>query len=252
MKKFLTLALCLVASTAVFAQTQVIAHRGFHATQNSVRNSLSALKHAQDLGAYGSECDINETKDGVLIVVHGPMHGEYRVQETDFATLRAKALENGEVLPTLDEYLEQAAKNTRTKLIIEIKDHNTPSRETRVVKNILAAVKKYKLVDDVEYIAFRQHVCDELVKYGPKGIKVAYLNCTLTPEYCKDLGYTGIDYNIGVMQKNPQWIKQSHDLGLTVNVWTVNDPEQIKWCIDQKVDYITTDNPLEVNRQLGK
>ena len=252
MKKFLTLALCLVASTAVFAQTQVIAHRGFHATQNSVRNSLSALKHAQDLGAYGSECDINETKDGVLIVVHGPMHGEYRVQETDFATLRAKALENGEVLPTLDEYLEQAAKNTRTKLIIEIKDHNTPSRETRVVKNILAAVKKYKLVDDVEYIAFRQHVCDELVKYGPKGIKVAYLNGTLTPEYCKDLGYTGIDYNISVMQKNPQWIKQSHDLGLTVNVWTVNDPEQIKWCIEQKVDYITTDNPLEVNRQLGK
>lgn len=252
MKKFLTLALCLVASTAVFAQTQVIAHRGFHATQNSVRNSLSALKHAQDLGAYGSECDINETKDGVLIVVHGPMHGEYRVQETDFATLRAKALENGEVLPTLDEYLEQAAKNTRTKLIIEIKDHNTPSRETRVVKNILAAVKKYKLVDDVEYIAFRQHVCDELIKYGPKGIKVAYLNGTLTPEYCKDLGYTGIDYNISVMQKNPQWIKQSHDLGLTVNVWTVNDPEQIKWCIDQKVDYITTDNPLEVNRQLGK
>lgn len=252
MKKFLTLALCLVASTAVFAQTQVIAHRGFHATQNSVRNSLSALKHAQDLGAYGSECDINETKDGVLIVVHGPMHGEYRVQETDFATLRAKALENGEVLPTLDEYLEQAAKNTRTKLIIEIKDHNTPSRETRVVKNILAAVKKYKLVDDVEYIAFRQHVCDELVKYGPKGIKVAYLNGTLTPEYCKDLGYTGIDYNISVMQKNPQWIKQCKDLDLTVNVWTVNDPEQIKWCIDQKVDYITTDNPLEVNRQLGK
>lgn len=252
MKKFLTLALCLVASTAVFAQTQVIAHRGFHATQNSVRNSLSALKHAQDLGAYGSECDINETKDGVLIVVHGPMHGEYRVQETDFATLRAKALENGEVLPTLDEYLEQAAKNTRTKLIIEIKDHNTPSRETRVVKNILAAVKKYKLVDDVEYIAFRQHVCDELLKYGPKGIKVAYLNGTLTPEYCKGLGYTGIDYNISVMQKNPQWIKQCKDLGLTVNVWTVNDPEQIKWCIDQKVDYITTDNPLEVNRQLGK
>lgn len=252
MKKIFALALCLMASTALFAQTQVIAHRGFHATKNSVRNSLSALQNAQDLGAFGSECDINETSDGVLIVVHGPKHGEYNVQQTDFKTLRAQALENGEVLPTLDEYLEQAAKNTCTKLIIEIKDHNTPSRETRVVKNVLAAVKKHKLVNDVEYIAFRQHVCDELVKYGPKGIKVAYLNGTLTPEYCKDLGYTGIDYNIGVMQKNPNWIKQSHDLGLTVNVWTVNDTERIQWCIDQKVDYITTDNPLEVNRLLGK
>jgi glycerophosphoryl diester phosphodiesterase len=180
------------------------------------------------------------------------MHEKYRVQETDFATLRAQTLANGEILPTLEEYLVQAKKNTATKLIIEIKDHNTPARETRVVKTVLKMVKKHKLVNDVEYIAFRQHVCDELVKYGPKGIKVAYLNGTLTPEYCKDLGYTGIDYNIGVMQQHPEWIKQSQALGLTVNVWTVNDTERIQWCIDQKVDFITTDNPEEVKRLLAK
>ena len=252
MKKLLTLAVCLFSVTALCAQTQVIAHRGYHATKNSVRNSLSALVNAQDAGYFGSECDINETADGVLVVVHGPMHEKYRVQETDFATLRSQTLANGEILPTFEEYLVQAKKNTATKLIIEIKDHNTPSRETSVVKKVLKMVKQFKLVNDVEYIAFRQHVCDELVKYGPKGIKVAYLNGTLTPEYCKDLGYTGIDYNIGVMQKNPDWIKKSQALGLTVNVWTVNDTERIQWCIDQKVDYITTDNPEEVKRLLGK
>ena len=251
MKKLLTLAVCLFSVTALCAQTQVIAHRGYHATKNSVRNSLSALVNAQDAGVYGSECDINETADGVLVVVHGPMHEKYRVQETDFATLRAQTLANGEILPTFEEYLVQAKKNTATKLIIEIKDHNTPARETRVVKTILKMVKKHKLVNDVEYIAFRQFVCDELVKWGPKGIKVAYLNGTLTPEYCKGLGYTGIDYNINVMRKNPNWIKESHDLGLTVNIWTVNDPEGIKWCIDNKADYITTDNPAEAMRQLG-
>lgn len=251
MKKLLTLAVCLFSVTALCAQTQIIAHRGYHATKNSVRNSLSALVNAQDAGYFGSECDINETADGVLVVVHGPMHEKYRVQETDFATLRSQTLANGEILPTLEEYLTQAKKNTATKLIIEIKDHNTPSRETRVVKNVLKMVKKFKLVNDVEYIAFRQHVCDELVKWGPKGIKVAYLNGTLTPEYCKDLGYTGIDYSFKVMQANPQWIKQSHDLGLTVNIWTVNKSEDIKWCIDHKADYITSDNPAEVARQLG-
>lgn len=251
MKKLLTLAVCLFSVTALCAQTQIIAHRGYHATKNSVRNSLSALVNAQDAGYFGSECDINETADGVLVVVHGPMHEKYRVQETDFATLRSQTLANGEILPTLEEYLTQAKKDTATKLIIEIKDHNTPSRETRVVKNVLKMVKKFKLVNDVEYIAFRQHVCDELVKWGPKGIKVAYLNGTLTPEYCKDLGYTGIDYSFKVMQANPQWIKQSHDLGLTVNIWTVNKPEDIKWCIDNKADFITSDNPAEVARQLG-
>ena len=101
------MALCLLASTALFAQTtQVIAHRGFHATKNSVRNSLSALQNAQDFGAFGSECDINETADGVLVVVHGPMHGEYEVQKTDYATLRAKALENAQ--KQIDSAFEQA------------------------------------------------------------------------------------------------------------------------------------------------
>lgn len=253
MKRLFTLiAGCLFAAT-LLAQTQVIAHRGYHAKEGSSKNSLSALKNAQDLGVFGSECDINMTKDGVPVVVHGLRHGSIpNVQEVDLATLRAELLDNGEILPTLDEYLEQAAKNTATKLIIEIKDHATPQLEAELVGKVLKAVKKYKLQNDVEYIAFRQHVCNELVKKGPKGIKVAYLNGDLTPLYCKGIGYTGIDYNYNVMKKNPQWIKQAHDLGLTVNIWTVNNTEGLQWCIDQGADYITTDNPVEANRLLGK
>ena len=252
MKKLLTLAVCLFAVSTVCAQTQVIAHRGFHAGPGSVENSVSSLRNAQELGVFGSECDVNETEDGELVIIHGPMHGTYNVQHTDFATLRAQALSNGELLPTLEEYLTQAEKNTATKLIIEIKVHETPERETRVVKKVLAAVKKHKLQKDVEYISFGQVACDQLVKLGPKGIKVAYLNGTLTPDECKSRGYTGIDYNIGVMKAHPEWFKQSHDNGLTVNVWTVNDTENLQWCIDNGADYLTTDNPLEANRLLGK
>lgn len=245
MKKNIFLLLALMLANFAFAQTRIIAHRGFHATQNSVRNSLSALKNAQDLNVYGSECDINETSDGVLVVAHGPLHGTYHIQQTDFRTLRQQLLQNGEVLPTLDEYLDMAKRKTSTKLIIEIKDHSTPQRETAVVKKVLKAVKQHKLQEHVEYIAFRQHVCDELVALGPKGIKVAYLNGTLSPEYCKGLGYTGIDYSIKVMKKNPQWIQDSHLLGLTVNVWTVNQTEDLQWCVDNGVDFITTDTPEE-------
>ncbi len=252
MKKIICLwSLLLIACTAM-AQTQIIAHRGFHATQNSVRNSLSALKHAQDFGAYGSECDINETADGVLVVVHGPYHNKLVVQKTDFETLRKESLANGEILPTLEEYLEQAAKNTNTKLIIEIKDHNTPQREKAVVAKVLKAVKKHKLQDAVEYIAFRPYICQELIAQGPKDIKVAYLNGNYSPEYCHGMGCTGIDYNIAVMRKNPQWIEQCHQLGMTVNVWTVNKTEDMQWCVDHNVDYITTDAPEETARVISK
>ncbi|MBQ5875136.1 MAG: hypothetical protein IIW60_04620 [Alistipes sp.] len=52
--------------------------------------------------------------------------------------------------------------------------------------------------------------------------------------------------------KYPEWIQQCHDLGLTVNIWTVNKTDELQWCIDNKADYITTDHPLETNRLLGK
>ena len=59
----------------------------------------------------------------------------------------------------------------------------------------------------------------------------------------KDLGAAGLDYHMGVIKKHPEWIKEAHDLGLKVNVWTVDKAEDMKWLIDQKVDFITTNEP---------
>ena len=247
MKKTFSLLIALLLTSATFAQTQIIAHRGYHA-KNSTDNSLSALKNAQDIKVYGSECDLNMTADGYIVVAHGPNHGTNHIQSSDIQTLRKQFLKTGEVLPTLDEYLEAVKRRPETKLIIEIKNHETPAIETDLVKKVLKAVKKHKLEEHVEYIAFRQHVCNQLIALGGKDIKVAYLNGDLTPEYCKGLGYTGIDYNINVLKKRPEWIHDAHKFGMTVNVWTVNDAENLKWCVDNKVDFITTDNPEEAKK----
>lgn len=247
MKKTFSLLIALLLASATFAQTQIIAHRGYHA-KNSTDNSISALKNAQDLNVYGSECDLNLTSDGYIVVAHGPNHGTHHIQSSDIQTLRKQFLKTGEVIPVLDEYLEAVKRKPETKLIIEIKNHTTPEKETEIVKKVLKAVKKHKLEEHVEYIAFRQHVCNQLVALGGKDIKVAYLNGDLSPEYCKGLGYTGIDYNINVIKKRPEWIHDAHKLGMTVNVWTVNDAENLKWCVDNKVDFITTDNPEEAKR----
>ena len=247
MKKTFSLLIALLLTSAAFAQTQIIAHRGYHA-KNSTDNSISALKNAQDINVYGSECDLNLTSDGYIVVAHGPNHGTHHIQSTDIQPLRKQFLKTGEVLPVLEEYLEAVKRKPETKLIIEIKNHATPQKETELVKKVLKTVKKYKLEKHVEYIAFRQHVCNELVALGGKDIKVAYLNGDLTPEYCKGLGYTGIDYNFNVLKKRPEWIHEAHKHGLTVNVWTVNNPENLKWCVDNKVDFITTDTPEEAKK----
>lgn len=255
MKKIITLAAAAMVSVAAMAQPQVIAHRGFHATKGSCRNSIEALKQAQKLGLYGSECDINMTKDGVIVVAHGYLHPDkiYRkgediprlnIQKSTYEELKAIPLENGEVIPTLEEYLTQAKKSKKTKLIIEIKDHLTPADETEIVQKTVEMVAKFGLEDMVEYIAFRPWVCFELKRCAPEGTPIAYLNGDYDPVYVKGMGISGIDYKYDVLKKKPKWIKSCQKRGLTVNVWTVNAEDKLRWVIEQGVDYITTDDPV--------
>ena len=255
MKKIVTVAVAAMVSVSALAQPKVVAHRGYHAIDGSCRNSIEALKQAQKMGLYGSECDINLTADGVIVVAHGGLHPDkiYRrgenikrldIQRSTYEELKAIPLENGETIPTLEQYLEQLKKSKKTKLIIEIKSHYTPAKESEIVQRTVDMVAKYGLNDMVEYIAFRPWVCTELKRLAPQGTAIAYLNGDYDPEYVYGMHLSGIDYKYDVLKKKPHWIKQCHDLGLTVNVWTVDDEQQLRWVIEQGVDYITTDNPV--------
>ena len=53
-------------------QTGIVAHRGFWNCEEAgyARNSVAALRCAQEAGFWGSEFDVNMTSDGVLIVYH--------------------------------------------------------------------------------------------------------------------------------------------------------------------------------------
>ena len=259
MKRVLTLFLAAMIGITASAQLKapkIVAHRGFHASEGASRNSLNALKAAQEAAFWGSECDLQLTKDGEVLVVHGPMHPgkkgdgpRVNVQTSTKEQVQAIPLESGEIVPTLDEYLQQMTKSKNTKLIIEVKNQLTPQLETEIVQKTVDMVAKYGLENEVEYIAFRPWVCWELARLAPQGTQIAYLDGDYTPTYCKAMGCTGIDYKFSVLKKKPNWIKQAHKLGMTVNIWTVNKEEDIRWCIKNGADMITTDNPMLV-RQL--
>ena len=113
-------------------------------------------------------------------------------------------------------------------------------------------VAKYGLQEEVEYIAFRPFVCWEIARLAPKGTKIAYLDGDYSPAYCKSMGCQGIDYNYKVLKKKKGWIKEAHKLGMYVNIWTVNKEEDIRWAIQNGVDYITTDNPVLVQQLINE
>lgn len=235
----------------VWAQTKVIAHRGYWDCEGSAQNSIASLNKAHELGVYGSEFDVALTADGVLVVNHDNAYQGHVIQTSTYNELKNLKLANGETFPTLEQYLVQGKKNKGTQLILEIKPHKRVVDEDKAVKEILKLVKKYKLEKQVEYISFSMNICKEIIRQSPKS-QIAYLKGDVSPKDLKTLGFTGLDYNYKVYQQNPIWIKEAKELGLSVNVWTIDDPTLMRAFISQQVDYITTDKPVELKKILNE
>lgn len=247
----LTTAFVLNAGLAL-AQPKVIAHRGFWNTDGSAQNSIASLVKADSIGCYGSEFDVWLSKDDVLVVNHDPVFKGRIMQKSSAKKLTNIKLANGESLPTLKAYLEKAQEHPGIELILELKSHSTPKRETQAAEQIVQMVKELGLENRIQYIAFSLHATKELIRLAPAGTPVYYLNGELSPKELKEIGCAGLDYNLGAIRKNPEWIKEAHASGLKVNVWTVNKEKDMEWLISQGVDYITTNEPVLLQELIKK
>lgn len=241
----------IMGTLCAMAQTEVIAHRGYWKTDGSSQNSIRALVKADSIACYGSEFDVWLTADDVLVVNHDAVFKGVEIETSQSKDARAIVLSNGENLPSLKQYL-QAGKDCTTRLVFELKPHKNRLQEAKAVIDGIMMVDRMGLNDRVEYITFSADALEEFIKYAPKGTPVYYLNGEKTPQELHKLGAAGMDYNIRVFKKHPEWIKECHDLGMKVNVWTVNKEEDMKWCIEQGVDFITTNEPELLQRLLKK
>ena len=103
----------------------------------------------------------------------------------------------------------------------------------------------------VEYISFSLNICRKLKEFAPEA-QVAYLEGNLSPDDVKRAGLDGIDYHHSLLATHPDWVAQAHALGLTVNAWTVNREEDMRRLIEAGADFITTDNPLLLQKLLSE
>ncbi|MDD3107901.1 MAG: glycerophosphodiester phosphodiesterase family protein [Alistipes sp.] len=249
MKKIvcMVLSLCCAAGVVAQSKTGVVAHRGYWKAEGAAQNSIASLKSAIAIGAEGSELDVYISTDDVVFLFHdATLHGK-RMETYSSQELQAVKLSNGESIPTFESYLAVAKQQKKTKPIIEIKSHQNKDRENAVVDAVLAMVHKAKMDKRVEYISFSQNACERIIAKAPKA-KVAYLSGDLTPQELADKGYTGLDYHIGTMRAHEDWFEQARQLGLEVNVWTVDQEEDMKWLLERHPRYITTDEPEMLQR----
>ncbi len=209
-KKNLLLVAVLLAGATIAADAaspKVIAHRGYWNTKGASQNSIRSLVKADSIGCYASEFDVWMTPDSVMIVNHDPTINGVVIQNTPSAEVRKQKLSNGETVPTLDEYLQTAA-GLKTRLVLELKTHDSRAREKAAVKKAVEMIKKYGLTDRTDYIVFSKDAFKEFIKVAPKSSKVYFLNGDYTPGQINVSKRTSVDYSVEVMKKHPEWITE--------------------------------------------
>ena len=243
MKRIFILMAALLVGLTAMAQPKIVAHRGYWRTDGSAQNSITSLQKAAAVGCYGSEFDVWLTADGVPVVFHDATIDGIRIEDTTFATLMNHRLQNGEFIPTLQQYLTEGSKIEGCQLILEIKPHRNEVRDKRIADMCVELVRSLGLEKKTEYISFSKVVCQRLHEISPDS-KVAYLNGELSPAQIKEMGLTGIDYNEKVFVKHPEWLQEAKQLGVEVNVWTVDGEENLRHHVNlEGVDLITTNDP---------
>ena len=234
------------------AVPRVLAHRG--ATAVAPGNTLEAFVAASALGADGVELDVHRTADGGLVVHHdASAPGLGVLAERTRAEIRAARPE----IPTLDEALEACAG-----MLVNIEVKNLPGDadydpDEAVAAGVVELLTRRGLRDDVLVSSFNLGSVDrvrELDTSLPTGFLVLV---GMDPVDGVDLahshGHGAAHPDVRALARGAAaaTISRAHDLGMTVNVWTVNDEEEMRRLAAAGADALITDVPDFARRVLG-
>ena len=214
---------------------KIIAHR---AGGNEGReNTLSGLETAWKAGAYGSEIDIQRTKDSNYVLNHDAtfkrVAGDSRKPEE--MTLREirKLSIDGEPIPTFEEML--ISSKGRMILFTELKGNTA---DQKMADDSVALIKQYHMEDECVLISLNYDVIDYIETTYPE-IQTGFLTFA-------SFGNTaGLNCDYIALEEESATtdaIKAIHDEGKKVLVWTANEKKSQKHFMCTEIDGLITDN----------
>lgn len=227
-------------------RTMIAAHRGYSA--EAPENTIPAFKAAMDNFSDYAELDVQETKDGIVIVLHDSdlnrvagvkkniWNVDYReVLSFDVGSWFSEEFE-GEMIPTLDEVMEMA--KGRLKLNIEIK---LTGHEKNLEQTVVKLIEKHEMEDECVVTSFQAKALKKVKSYN-ENIKTGYILHVAYGDF------SGIDYadalSINYSFATSALINDAHSAGKEVYVWTVNNADAINDMINKGADMIITDDPV--------
>jgi len=240
-----------IMQTSSAQQTKIIAHRGAWKEFNLPENSIASLEKAIELKCEGAEFDVRRTLDGVLVVNHDPVYYGDTIQTNTYAFLNRNKLSNGESLPTLEEYFLKGTQDKhKTLLICEIKAAIKDKEQDYLATiETLSLAKKLKIEKRIVYISFSKDILSWIKEKQPTAT-VLYLESDLSIYAVVQNKFDGINLHYTSFKNNSQLSATAKNAGLKIGSWTVNELSDLAILQAQGVEWITTNQPLQFQKQL--
>ena len=241
------------------------AHRG--ASARAPENTLEAFRLAMEAGAGGLELDVHLTRDGEVVVIHdatvdrttdgsGAVAGMsldelrgldagYRFSPDGGIThpYRGRGLR----VPTLAEVYEEFP---AASVNIDIKEPQPGAEEAvlRAVRNAGAEERSLVVSDEHAVVRRFRKISGVHISTGASRPEIAafFILSRLRLERLVHPAYDALQVPVehgGITLVTPRFVEAAHSRGARVDVWTINDPGEMRCLLDLGVDVIMTDRP---------
>lgn len=226
-----------------------IGHRG--AKGMVAENTLESIQKALEIGVDMIEIDVHKCASGELWVIHDftldrTTDGSGEIAKRPAEVIRKLKVEGHFKIPLLTEVLDLIEE--KCKINIELKGLNTAGPVCKEVQQRIATGKwKY---EDFIISSFQKNELFKVRQFD-KEVPVAVLSKGSVPEAIelgKKLKASAIHPSLGIITRDNT--KLCHDKGFKVNVWTVNERNDILRMMEFGVDGIISDYPNRLHNPL--
>lgn len=223
---------------------EIIAHRG--AAGVAPENTMAAIRKAIEDGADWVEIDVQETKDGEIVVIHDSdfmkiSNVATKVWEGTLDELRQIDIGSwfdpkfsDQRIPTLEEVLLEA--KGKAKVLIELKYYG---HDEQLEQRVIDVVEKVGMAKSVALMALK---LDGVKK--ARALRPDWEMGILLSQAIGDISKMDVDFfaiNMGMMK--PSFVRRVHKIDKKVYIWTANDPISMTSMVSLGVDGLITDEP---------
>jgi len=232
---------------------EITAHRG--SSMDAPENTISAINLAiQDKADY-VEIDVQQTKDGKLVVLHDSNLQRVagvaqNIWELDYEEVRQLDVGSWfdskfaqQRVPCLEEVIQTAKGKIKLNIELKLNGH-----EQELAAQVVKLVDEQKFAQQCVISSADYHALLQVKEINPQ----IATGLIMTRASVKADEFKVDFYSVQPSVATIEFINQAHAQGKEIHVWTINELTQMETFLSRRVDNIITDTPKTLRGLLQK